>query len=126
VTVKSIDALAAAIENGAKLTDVAFVTADLPPVSSRAHDVRITVERGGVHITGESEGPAYLLVPIQFSHCLHIIGDTPAEIMRANLVQSLVSFSGHLDVSIQFRFGLFEHNACRVQDGRDMRAFGVM
>lgn len=42
-----------------------------------------------------------------------------------NLFQTLLSFSGMVDASIEFQFGLFADNKCRVRDGMDNKALGL-
>ena len=41
------------------------------------------------------------------------------------LAQTLVSFDGTLDARLEFRFGLFADNKCRLRDGRDNKALGL-
>jgi hypothetical protein len=64
-------------------------------------------------------------LPVQFSHCLAVVNAAPVRLRRANLLQTLVSFEGAVDARIEFRFGLFADNACRLRDGLDNKALGL-
>jgi hypothetical protein len=44
---------------------------------------------------------------------------------RANLIQTLMSFDGMVDARLEFRFGLFADNRCRLRDGEDNKALGL-
>ena len=85
----------------------------------------MTVERDGVRVQAASDGPAHILLPVQFSHCL-VVNDAHARLRRANLFQTLLSFDGPIDARIKFHFGLFADNACRLRDGFDNRALGLL
>ena len=50
---------------------------------------------------------------------------SPARLTRANLLQTLVSFDGALDARLEFHFGLFADNTCRLRDGLDNKALGL-
>ena len=50
---------------------------------------------------------------------------SPARLTRANLMQTLVSFTGTLDARLEFHFGLFADNKCRLRDGQDNKALGL-
>jgi hypothetical protein len=72
-----------------------------------------------------SDGPAHILLPIQFSHCLVVANGAAARLVRANLMQTLLSFDGAIDARIEFRFGLLADNSCRLREGRDNKALGL-
>jgi hypothetical protein len=112
-------------ENKDRLDQVAVVTDDLPSTTARARDVVMTVEPDGVRIQASSNGPAHLLLPLQFSHCLVVVNGATARLSRANLFQTLLSFDRAVDARIEFRFGLFADNACRLRDGLDNKALGL-
>jgi hypothetical protein len=96
----------------------------VPPTNAKARNVAMTVELDGVHIRAVSDGPAHILLPVQFSHCLRVVNGSPARLTRANLLQTLVSFEGALDARLEFHFGLFADNKCRLRDGQDNKALG--
>jgi IS5 family transposase len=91
----------------------------------QAREVVITIERDGVQIQATSDGPAYILLPLQFSHCLVVVNGAAARLTRANLFETLMSFDRAVDARIEFRFGLFADNACRLRDGLDNKALGL-
>ena len=112
-------------ENKDRLDQVAVVSDDVPPTNAKARNVAMTVERDGVRLRAVSDGPAHILLPVQFSHCLRIVNAAPARLTRANLLQTLVSFDGALDARLEFHFGLFADNTCRLRDGLDNKALGL-
>jgi hypothetical protein len=70
------------------------VSDDIPPTGAQARDAAITIERDGIRIRAASDGPAHILLPVQFSHCLAVVNAAPIRLRRANLLQTLVSFDG--------------------------------
>ena len=126
VTAATADAIAELIrENRDHLDQVAVLSEEVPATAARARDVVITIERDGIRIRTASSGPAHILLPVQFSHCLVVVNGAPVRLRRANLVQTLMSFDGAIDARIEFRFGLFADNKCRLRDGRDNKALGL-
>jgi hypothetical protein len=112
-------------ENKDRLDQVAVVTDDLPSTTAQGRNVVMTIERDGVRIQATSDGPTHMLLPLQFSHCLVVVNGAAARLSRANLFQTLMSFDRAVDARIEFRFGLFADNACRLQDGVDNKALGL-
>ena len=105
-------------ENRSHLDQVAVVSDDVPPTVAKARNVVMTVERDGVRVRAASDGPAHI------PHCLVVVNGAPARLTRANLMQTLVSFEGTLDARLEFHFGLFADNKCRLRDGQDNKALG--
>jgi len=112
-------------ENKHRLDEVAVVSDDIIPTNAKARDVVMTVERDGLRVQATSDGTAHILLPVQFSHCLVVVNGAAARLTRANLFQTLMSFDRAVDARIEFRFGLFGDNACRVRDGLDNKALGL-
>jgi hypothetical protein len=110
-------------ENKHRLDAVAVVS-DVPPNTVKARDAVMTVERDGLRVQAASDGPAHILLPVQFSHCL-VVNGASAHLVRANLFQTIMSFEGGIDARIEFRFGLFADNACGLRDGLDNKALGL-
>jgi hypothetical protein len=54
-----------------------------------------------------------------------VVNGASAHLVRANLFQTMMSFEGGIDARIEFRFGLFADNACRLRDGLDNKALGL-
>jgi len=97
----------------------------VPATSIQARNVTITIERDGVRIRAQSDGPAHIVLPIQFSNCLVVVNGAPVRLRRANLTQTLMSFSGAIDARIELHFGLFADNSCRLRDARDNQTLGL-
>ncbi len=112
-------------ENKNRLDQIAVVEDDIPPTTAQARNVVMTIERDGIRIRATSDGPAHILLPIQFSHCLVVVNGAAARLARANLLQTLMSFDGAVDARIEFHFGLFADNKCRLRDGLDNKALGL-
>lgn len=112
-------------ENKDRLDHVAVVTDSVPTTNARARNASITMERGGIRIRAESDGPAHIVLPVQFSNCLVVINGAAVRLRRANLFQTLMSFDGSVDAKIEFHFGLFADNKCRLHDGLNNKALGL-
>jgi hypothetical protein len=126
VTAASVDTIVDRMrENKERLDRVAVVSKDIPAATARARNVAMTVEQDGFRIRAESDGPAHIIVPVQFSHCLVVSNGASARLTRVNLMQTLLSFDGKIDARIEFHFGLFTDNSCRLRDGLDNRALGL-
>ena len=91
----------------------------LAPVSNNS----LTVERGFVKVSAEASGRALLVLPLEFSRCLTFAwnksGDAPPLALRANLDQTAIVFSGHLEGRIRLAYGPFANPACRLRDLQD-------
>jgi hypothetical protein len=126
VKAANVDEIAQRIrENKDRLDQVAVVTDDVVSTSAKARNVVMTIERDGVRIQASSDGPAQILLPLQFSHCLVVVNGAAARLSRANIFQTLMSFDLAVDARIEFQFGLFADNACRRRDGLDNKALGL-
>jgi hypothetical protein len=112
-------------ENKHRLDQVAVVSDDVPSTTAKARNVVMIVERDGLRVQAASDGPVHILLPVQFSHCLVVVNRAAARLTRANLFQTLMSFDRAVDAHIEFRFGLFADNSCRLQDGLDNKALGL-
>jgi hypothetical protein len=122
----TVDAIVQRIrDNRDRLDRVAVVTEDVPATAIQARNVTIAIERDGIRIRAHSEGPAHIVLPIQFSNCLVVVDGGPVRLRRVNLMQTLMSFAGAIDVRIEFHFGLFADNSCRLRDARDNQALGL-
>jgi hypothetical protein len=112
-------------ENKHRLDQVAVVPDDVPSTTAKAGNVVMIIERDGLRVRATSDGPAHILLPVQFSHCLVVVNGAAARLARANLFQTLMSFDRTIDARIEFRFGLFADNSCRLRDGLDNKALGL-
>ena len=90
---------------------------------SPARNVRISVVRGGFHISGQSEGTSLLLLPQQFSHCLRAYDDR-VRLVRADLLLTGMIFSGRVDTDISFDYGILSPQ-CRRADFADLKQLQI-
>jgi hypothetical protein len=106
------------------------VIADLPGDAGglvAARNARLTFRGAALQIEAESDGRSLLLVPLEFSRCLEasvVAGEKPL-LLRANLLETGVLFSGRLDATLAIRTGPFLDPACRLRDLLDARALRV-
>jgi hypothetical protein len=112
-------------DNKHRLEEVAVVSADVPSTTAKTRDATMIVERDGLRVRATSDGTAHILLPVQFSHCLVVVNGAAARLVRANLFQTLLSFDRAIDARLEFRFGLFADNSCRLRDGLDNKALGL-
>jgi hypothetical protein len=94
---------------------VVSTTIDEPLVPTNT--MRLSLIRGGLHVSGSSNGTSLVVLPQQFSHCLRA-HDTRVRLVRANLFMTALIFSGNVDTDISFDYGIFSP-ACRRIDLAD-------
>jgi hypothetical protein len=88
-----------------------------------AHEMRLTVIRGGLHVAGRSDGTSLVVLPQQFSHCLKP-RDSSVRLIRADFLLTGMIFSRSVDTDIGFDYGIFSP-ACRRRDLADVKALGM-
>jgi hypothetical protein len=88
-----------------------------------ARDMRLSLIRGGLHVSGHSDGSSLVVLPQQFSHCLRA-RDERVRLVRANLMMTGMIFSGVVDTDIVFDYGIFSPQ-CRAADLADMEALDL-
>src|SRR5262249_17733779 len=88
-----------------------------------AHEMRLTVIRGGLHVAGRSDGMSLVVLPQQFSHCLKP-RDPAGRLIRSDFLLTGMIFSGSIDTDIRFDYGIFSP-ACRRRDLADVKALGM-
>jgi hypothetical protein len=88
---------------------------------------QIIFERGAVHVSATSRGPSALLLPVQFSHCFRVLPEQAdaVKVLRANLIHTLILFTGELDVRLKWEFSFWRNGGCRLRDAEDVRALGL-
>jgi hypothetical protein len=84
-----------------------------------ARNMQMSLIRGGLHVSGHSDGTSLVVLPQQFSHCLRA-RDGSVRLVRANLMMTGVIFSGEIDTDIIFDYGLFTPR-CRWADISDIK-----
>jgi len=96
----------------------------------RAKYGKMFFERGGVRIKAESPGTSLLVLPLEYSHSLQILSHDGASqqprLLRVNLLQTGVLFSGKLDMKIAHVFGLFRGIDGRKRDIIECRELGIV
>jgi hypothetical protein len=88
-----------------------------------AHDMQLTVIRGGLHVAGRSDGMSLVVLPQQFSHCLKP-RDPDVRLIRADFLLTGMIFSGNVSTDIRFDYGIFSP-VCRRLDLADVKALGM-
>jgi len=88
-----------------------------------ARDMKLSVIRGGLHVSGYSDGISLVVLPQQYSNCLRA-HDGRVRLLRANLIMTGLMFSGALDTDISFDYGIFSPG-CRRADLVDMKQLGI-
>jgi len=88
-----------------------------------AHDMQLTVIRGGLHVAGRSDGMSLVVLPQQFSHCLKP-SDPNVRLIRTDFLLTGMIFSHGVDTEIRFNYGIFSP-ACRRRDLADVKALGM-
>ena len=95
----------------------------------QASNIQLTVERGGIRVRASSAGRSLVVIPFQFSHCLHAIpferGRAPPNLIRADLLLTGVIFERALDTIIRYRQTAFQRTRCRLDDLADDTALLV-
>jgi hypothetical protein len=84
-----------------------------------ARNMRLSVIRGGWHVSGHSNATSLVVLPLQYSHCLRA-RDPRVRLVRANLLMTGLLFSGEIDTDIVFDYGLFSPR-CRYADIADVK-----
>jgi hypothetical protein len=84
-----------------------------------ARNMQMSLIRGGLHVSGHTDGTSLVVLPQQFSHCLRA-RDGSVRLVRANLMVTGVIFSGEIDTDIISDYGLFTPR-CRWADISDIK-----
>ena len=109
----------------ALLESEAFASSSVAEKLVSAERAQMIFERGAVHVTASSPGTSALLLPVQFSHCFRLEPAQGVRMLRANLIHTLLIFSGELDVRLKWEFSFWRNSDCRRQDADDARALGL-
>lgn len=112
----------------ALLESQAFAAAGAVPALVPAERSQVIFEKGSVHVTAHSAASSALLLPVQFSHCFLLEGASTDRVrmLRANLIHTLLLFSGALDVRLKWQFSFWRNSDCRRRDADDARALGLL
>jgi hypothetical protein len=88
-----------------------------------ARDMQLSVIRGGLHVSGRSDGTSLVVLPQEFSNCLRA-RDERVRLVRADLILTGVIFSESVDTDISLDFGIFSPG-CRRADLADVKQLGL-
>ena len=100
-------------------TNQAVLSTNVDESLVAARNMQMSLVRGGLHVSGHSNGTSLVVLPQQFSHCLRA-RDESVRLVRANLMLTGMIFSGDVDTDILFDYGVFTPN-CRWADLSDIR-----
>jgi hypothetical protein len=81
-----------------------------------------SVDRDRYRVRAVSDGPAMLLLPIEFSRCLRVSSRSAGvlpRLFRADLLLTGILFENELDADISFYSGPFSNSRCRLDDFAD-------
>jgi hypothetical protein len=95
------------------LTKQAVVSTAIDGPLVPANNMRLSLIRGGLHVSGNSNGASLVVLPQQFSHCLRA-HDPRVRLVRANLLVTGLIFSGNIDTDITFDYGIFSPTCRRI------------
>ena len=95
------------------------VTEPLAELLVPARHMQFSFIRGGLHVSGTSDGTSLVVLPQQFSHCLRARSGN-VRFVRANLLMTGMIFSGDIDTDIVFDYGIFS-STCRRADLAQVR-----
>ena len=109
----------------ALLESEAFASPSVAEKLVSAERARMIFERGAVHVTASSPGTSALLLPVQFSHCFRLEPAQGVRMLRANLIHTLLIFSGELDVRLKWEFSFWRNSNCHWEDAEDARTLGL-
>jgi hypothetical protein len=102
----------------------AIVTDEIKTPLTRAAEIGISVEPGGLRVRASSEGESLVVIPFQYSHCLRAFSRQSGEeltLIRADFLLTGVLFHGTLDADIEYRQGPFVGGLCGLSDLREDR-----
>jgi hypothetical protein len=108
-------------------TAVLTTSDELPPLVPVSGS-SLTVERGGYRVEADSPQNSLLVLPIEYSHCLHAnlttSGPIPPRLLRVNLAMAGILFSGAVQGRLTLRYGPFS-SGCRMEDWREADALRI-
>jgi len=88
-----------------------------------ARNVKLSVVRGGYHLSGHSDSTSMVILPQEFSHCLRARRGN-VRFVRANLMMTGAIFSGDIDTDVGFGYGIFSPG-CRREDLADLKRLNL-
>jgi hypothetical protein len=108
-------------------TAVLSTSDELPPLVPVSGST-LTIERGGYGLQADSPGSSLLVLPIEYSHCLHAnlttSGAGPPRLLRVNLTMAGILFSGGVKGHLALRYGPLS-SGCRIEDWREAEVLRI-
>jgi len=114
--------LAALSDSSLALEKTAIVDQPLRDGLTTATLKTFSVDRDRYRVRAVSDGPAMLLLPIEFSRCLRVSSRSAGvlpRLFRADLLLTGILFEDELDADISFYSGPFSNSRCRLDDFAD-------
>lgn len=106
----------------------AILPGEIETPLTKAADISISVENGGLRIRASSVDKSLVVIPFQYSHCLHALSrqsGKQVKLVRADFLLTGILFRGTLDADIEYQQGPFRGALCGLSDLReDQQALG--
>ncbi len=99
--------------------------AELQPADS----CQMFFERGGVRVKANSLGTSLVVLPLEYSHSLTVTSNNNSpspKLIRANVIQTGVLFSGEIDIKLKHEFGPFKSCSGRLKDIAECEALEMI
>lgn len=84
-----------------------------------------SIGRGEYTIRASSPGRSILILPLEFSRCLHLRTKDEAKIFRADFLFTGILFERKIDATLRYQTGPIFGSRCRLDDAQDMSAIDV-
>jgi len=98
----------------------------------KASSSQLFVNQEGMTVKAQSKGTSIILLPLQFSRCLQLQSNSKSplptltpRIMRVNIMQTGLLFTGIIEAKLQYKYGPFHNSFCRIKDYQDMKKLDI-
>jgi hypothetical protein len=125
VSVSDATAFLANVRDGADLRTIAFVPDTAPRDGLAMANVEIIALPGRIRLVGRSDGPAFVVLPIQYTRCLRVAevraGTAAPRLLRTDLALAGLAFDGPVDATLTAALGLGHGARCLLDEVADLR-----
>jgi hypothetical protein len=125
VSVSDATAFLANVRDGADLRTIAFVPDTAPRDGLAMANVEIIALPGRIRLVGRSDGPAFVVLPIQYTRCLRVAevraGTAAPRLLRTDLALAGLAFDGPVDATLTAGLGLGHGARCLLDEVADLR-----